>query len=130
MPRTVATLLAVASPLLVTVPVGAAAGSSPGGAATSPAAFSLTAIPAGPVTAAPPAVTAPAPSSLSAAAAVAPLTVPAVAPGRWVASAVHQPTHRSRDLDNAAYAARLQAQLCVARTVFCGLDRRGRYPLR
>ena len=31
-------------------------------------------------------------------------------------------------VDDAAYAARLQAELCQARAVFCGLDRGGRYP--
>jgi len=123
--RTVATLLAVASPLLVTVPVGAAAGPSPAGAVAG-----LTALPAEPVTVAPPAVRAPAPSSLSDAAAQAPVTAPAAAAVRPVAGPTRHAAHRTRDLDDAAYAARLQAQLCVARTVFCGLDRRGRYPLR
>jgi hypothetical protein len=31
-------------------------------------------------------------------------------------------------LDDAAYAARLQADLCQARQIFCGLDHNGRYP--
>ena len=29
---------------------------------------------------------------------------------------------------DAAYAARLQADLCQARAIFCGLDQGGRYP--
>jgi hypothetical protein len=29
--------------------------------------------------------------------------------------------------DDSAYAARLQAELCQARAVFCGLDRGGHY---
>jgi hypothetical protein len=31
---------------------------------------------------------------------------------------------------DAAYAARLQADLCLARQIFCGLDHSGRYPAR
>ena len=33
-------------------------------------------------------------------------------------------------LTDAAYAARLQAELCRARQIFCGLDHGGRYPAR
>ena len=33
-------------------------------------------------------------------------------------------------LSDAAYSARLQAELCRARQIFCGLDNSGRYPGR
>jgi hypothetical protein len=73
-------------------------------------------------------VTAPALSPSAGAAAVEPVT--AAAPVPPLARAVRQAPHRPRDVENAAYDARMQAELCLARTVFCGLDSRGRYPGR
>ena len=149
MRRTVATLLVVASPLLVAVPVGASDGPAPGKAAP-PAVAPAGVVPvvgvpvagvpvAGvpvsgvpvvgvPGAAAPPAVMAPGTPALPAAAAVGRVTAVAAAPVRPAARTLRPATLRARDLDDAGYAARLQAELCLARTIFCGLDRNGRYP--
>jgi hypothetical protein len=115
--RTVATLLVLASPLLVAAPVGAAPDRLAGPVVVPAAPAVEAVVPAAPVTVAPPAlpvvatpvIAAPAPSS--------------VRPVRAVRAAAH----RARALDDAAYAARLQADLCLARQIFCGLDRSGRY---
>lgn len=129
MRRTVATLLVVASPLLVAVPVGAAEGPSPGRAVPAPAVAPPAAVPPAPVNVARPAVNAPVAPALSAAAAVVgPASAQAAAPVHPVARTLRRATVRFGDLDAAAYAARLQADLCQARTIFCGLDRGGRYP--
>jgi hypothetical protein len=118
--RTVATLLVVASPLLMAAPVGAQEGRRALPTVT-PAAPAVQAVVAAlPVTVAPPAVEAVTP------AVPAPATPAAVRPvvktvrAKALAPAVVR--------DDAAYAARLQADLCEARAVFCGLDRGGHYP--
>lgn len=123
MRRTVATLLVVTSPLLFATPVRASddrIALQAAGAAAAPA----------PVPALTPAVPTPAP-------AVAAPTLPtptatssaAPPPVRHVVRAVRpKPQAAATDLNDAAYAARLQAQLCQARQIFCGLDRSGRYP--
>jgi hypothetical protein len=111
--RTVATLLVVASPVLMAVPVGAREGNIPMAEVT-PAAPAV--VPAPPVALAPPAVPAPASATATARAATRP-AVKAVGARTSAAAA-----------DDAAYAAQLQADLCQARAIFCGLDRGGRYP--
>ena len=135
MRRTVATLLVVASPLLMVAPVGAEDPrwpASPGPEAAPP--------PAGPapVLAAPPATPVPAPAAAVLPAHPAPVTVatPALPAPTGAGRAVARPTVkpvRSKAADpaavnDAAYAARLHADLCLARQIFCGLDRNGRYP--
>jgi hypothetical protein len=51
------------------------------------------------------------------------------APVRHVVKAVRPKAPAAvTDLNDTAYAARLQAELCRARQIFCGLDRSGRYP--
>ena len=123
MRRTVATMLVVATALLVAVPVGASAG-PPAGPPAVPAAPAVVEAPAMP--AAPPVVQEPAPPSVPAAvqAPAAPSTArPAVKSVRA------KPPTRAGVADT-AYAARLQADLCLARQIFCGLDHSGRYPAR
>ena len=121
MRRTVATLLVVASPLLTAVPVGASEARPVGPAVlpAAPAVVSTPAVPA-PVTVSPPA----APAVVEAPAVAAP--VPAVA--RPAVKAVRAKAPRPAAVTDAAYAARLQAELCRARQIFCGLDQGGRYP--
>ena len=123
MRRTVATLLVVASPLLTAVPVGATDVRPAGPAAlpAAPAVVSAPALPA-PVTVAPPA----APAVVEAPAVTAPAPVPAVA--RPAVKAVRARVPSPAAVSDAAYAARLQAELCRARQIFCGLDQGGRYP--
>ncbi|MCA1843891.1 MAG: hypothetical protein LC792_12050 [Actinobacteria bacterium] len=126
MRRIVATLLVVASPLLLAAPVNAqdrpAVGPTAAPAATAPVQGVAPAAPA-PITLAPPAV----PSATAAGAAVAPPVAPLV-----TRAAVNKaPAAKARpalDLNDSAYAARLQADLCQARQIFCGLDRSGHYP--
>ena len=123
MRRIVATLLVVTSPLLLATPVSAsddrlpAPASAP--AAPAPVQAVTAAVPAlAPVTAVTPAVPAPA------------LTPPAASrPVHHAVKAV-RPTAPPAvtDLNDTAYATRLQAELCQARQIFCGLDRSGRYP--
>ena len=120
MRRTVATLLVVASPVLLAVPVGAREGRIPLATLT-PAAPAVAAAP--PVVAAPPAVTAVA-EAVAARAPAPAATPPAVQALRAKPSAATPAT----PVSDAAYAARLQADLCQARAIFCGLDRGGRYP--
>jgi hypothetical protein len=82
-----------------------------------------TAVPAAPEVVAPPAI--PAPVAVTPAiAASAASKATAVRP---VVHAVRAKPAATVDAD-AVYAARLQAELCHARAVFCGLDRSGRYP--
>jgi hypothetical protein len=130
--RTVATLLVVASPLLLATPVSAAEDRLPARgtahpavmpAAPAPVPTATPAVPA-PVTVAPPALPAPA------TAAPALITPAAPPPVRHVVKAVRAkaPAPTTADLTDAAYAAKLQAELCQARAIFCGLDRNGRYP--
>jgi hypothetical protein len=122
--RTVATLLVIASPLLLATPVSAGEDRLP---AVQPAATPAPVVPA-PVTLAPPALPAPAPVAVPA------VTTPnAPSPVRHAVKKVRATAPKpavAADLSDAAYAAQLQAQLCQARTIFCGLDRNGRYPGR
>ena len=124
MRRTVATLLVVASPFLTAVPVGASEPrlARPALLPAAPAVVQAPAVPA-PVTVVPPA----APAVLQAPAVAAPAT-PAVA--RPAVKAVRARAPRPEAVSDAAYAARLQAELCRARQIFCGLDHGGRYPAR
>jgi hypothetical protein len=122
--RTVATLLVVATALLMAVPVGASDG-PPAGPVALPAAPALVEAPAVPPPA-PPVVQAPVPPAAPPAVrgpAAPPTARPAVKPVRAKAPA-------RGGLTDAAYAARLQADLCMARQIFCGLDHNGRYPAR
>ena len=124
MRRTVATLLVVASPLLTAVPVGAS-DARPAGPTVlpgTPAVVQAPAVPA-PVTVAPPA----APAVVEAPAVAAP-AAPAVP--RPAVKAVRVKAPRAAAVTDAAYTARLQAELCRARQIFCGLDHGGRYPAR
>ncbi|HKY74722.1 MAG TPA: hypothetical protein VJS45_01175 [Acidimicrobiia bacterium] len=123
MRRTVATLLVVATALLMAVPVGASDG-PPTGPASVPAAPVVVEAPALP--AAPPAVQAPVPPA-------APEAVQApAAPSatRPAVKAIRAKVPAGAGVTDAAYAARLQADLCLARQIFCGLDHSGRYPAR
>ena len=124
MRRTVATLLVVASPLLMAAPVGAREVRLTG-PTVGPAVPAL--LPAAPVTVAPPATPA-MPVTVTPA---APVPVPALAK----AAASVRPAVRAvrakapaAAISDAAYAAQLQADLCQARAIFCGLDRGGHYP--
>jgi len=142
--RTVATLLVVATSLLMTVPVSAAeARTAPGptGPAADPPLAEMPAAPALDVTAALPAVPAPVtavpPPAVPAPAVSAPavsapaLSAPAApAVTRAPARVVRASAPRPADLGDAAYAARLQAELCRARQIFCDLDHGGRYRTR
>jgi hypothetical protein len=129
--RIVATLLVVASPLLLAHPVSASedqlrpSGAHPAVAPSAPAPVQgLTS--AVPLPAPAAAVEAPA---LPAPAAAPALTRPVPPPVRHAARAVRAKTPASAsDLNDAAYTAKLQAELCQARAIFCGLDRNGRYP--
>jgi hypothetical protein len=127
--RIVATLLVVASPLLLAVPVGAA-DVRPAGPAVIPAAPAVVQAPAAPapVTVAPPA--APAITTVQAPAVAAPAAVPGQTIARPAVKAIRARAHRATGLSDAAYSARLQAELCRARQIFCGLDHGGRYPAR
>ena len=128
MRRTVATLLVVASPLLLAAPVGAAGGRPTGPAAVpaAPAAGEAV-VPAAPVTVAPPAVPA-APAAPVVAVPAVPAPARAASAVRPVVRALGAKAPTARGIDDAAYAAQLQADLCLARAIFCGLDRNGRYP--
>lgn len=122
MRRTVATLLVVASPVLLAAPVGAREGPASGRRSAAPVA-----------------VEAPAPLQTAVAAvAVAPpallrvtpaIPAPVVTAVRPVVKGVRAKAAAPAALvDDAAYTARLRADLCQARAIFCGLDRGGRYP--
>jgi hypothetical protein len=120
--RTVATLLVVATALLMAVPVGASDG-PPAGPPALPAAPAVVAAPAMPAA---PVVQAPVPPA--APAAVQAPAAPSTA--RPAVKAVRAKTPTRAGVADAAYAARLQADLCLARQIFCGLDHSGRYPAR
>jgi hypothetical protein len=124
--RTVATLLVVASPLLLAAPVSAkdrpAAGPTAAPASTVPVEGVAPAAPA-PITLAPPAV----PSAAVAGAALASPVAPVVTRAA-LNKALPARAPAALDLNDSAYAARLQADLCQARQIFCGLDRSGHYP--
>jgi hypothetical protein len=129
--RTVATLLVVASPVLMVVPADAGERRP-----AAPATAEAPAAPAaGPTFALPAVARLLAPGAATAAVPVPEAATPAVpARAKNAAAAVLPAVRRARagaqgvgDAD-AVYAARLQAELCQARMVFCGLDRGGRYP--
>ena len=136
MRRIVATLLVVASPLLMAAPVTAKDGRMPG-----PVAPEVATAPAAPeAVATPPAapgalqVTPPAPASpalVTPPAAPAPVrVVPPAAPAAARPAAAKVVPPRApvpAAVSDAVYAERLQAELCVARQVFCGLTHDGRY---
>ena len=123
MRRTVATRWVVATALLMAVPVGASDAPTAGPVAL-PAAPPAVELPT-PVTALP---VAPTPvTAVQAPAVAAPAAPPAARP------AVKSPRAKAlarAGLTDEAYAARLQAELCMARQIFCGLDHSGRYPAR
>jgi len=125
MRRIVATLLVVASPVLTAVAVGATEG-RPAGPAVLPPAPAVVRTPAlpAPVTAALPA----APAVVAGPATPA-LPAPAVAHRAAKVIRAKAPGAAS-GVSDAAYAARLQAELCRARQIFCGLDHGGRYLAR
>jgi hypothetical protein len=124
--RTVATLLVVATALLMAVPVGAseAPPARPAVLPAAPAVAEPAAVPAAPAVVQAPA----APAVTAVQAPAAPAATPAVARPA-VKSLRPKPLTRA-GLSDAAYAARLQADLCLARQIFCGLDHSGRYPAR
>lgn len=136
MRRTVATLLVVATAPLMAVPVGASDGPPFFGPVAVPPAPAVADAPA--IPAAPPVVRAPVPPAAPAAVRApvppaAPLAVqaPAAPPtGRPAVKAVRAKTPARAGVTDAAYAARLQADLCLARQIFCGLDHSGRYRAR
>jgi hypothetical protein len=119
--RIVATLLVVASPAVLAVPGGASdstlAGATAVTALVPPAAVSAVPPLASGVS---PAAPAPVPLVTAAPAAVRPAAVRAVRP---------RPITRA-DIDDTLYAEKLQADLCLARAIFCGLDRSGHYRIR
>jgi hypothetical protein len=123
--RIVATLLVVASPALMAVPADAGDGRAARPAA--PTAASTVPVPTA-VLAAPEVV---APLAIPAPVAVTPAIPAPAAPKatavRPVVRTVRAKAPAAVDAD-AVYAARLHAELCHARAVFCGLDRSGRYP--
>jgi hypothetical protein len=120
----VATLLVVASPVLLAAPVGAREGPESGWRSAGPVAVEApapvpTAVPAAPVAVAPPALLRVTPA----------VPAPVVAAVRPVVKAVRAKASAPAALvDDAAYTARLRADLCQARAIFCGLDGGGRYP--
>lgn len=131
MRRTVATLLVVASPLLLANPVSASGSDLPGrGAAPAVAPATpapvQTATPAAPAPVADAATGVPAPALDRVTAPAAPSPVRHAL--KNVRAKAPAPAPALADLEDAAYTARLQAQLCQARQIFCGLDRSGRYP--
>jgi len=125
--RTVATLLVVASPLLLATPVSAAEDSLPS-RATAQAVAPAAPAPVPSVTPAVPTPATVATPALPAPAAAPALTPVAPAPVRHVVRAVRAKSPAAADLSDAAYTAKLQAELCQARQIFCGLDHNGRYP--
>lgn len=127
MRRTVATLLVVASPLLMVAPVGAHEGriAAPAAAPAAPEVAVVTPAAPAPVALTPPAV--PAPSTVVTPAVPTPSARPAPLIRRSTRT-VRAQAPATDGLSDAAYAARLQAELCMARQIFCGLDRSGRYP--
>ena len=122
MRRFVATLLVVASPAVLAVPVGARPAGLPGWAGSPATPAVAPAAPAPAVLLAPVAVTI---------APVAPRLAPAVTTPAVRRATVGRVRPRGvvpAAVSDAAYRARLQAELCRARTIFCGLDSSGHYP--
>jgi hypothetical protein len=110
--------MVVASPLLLAGPVGAREGRVPAPTVT-PAAPSVQAVQAlAPVTVAPPVAVAPA----------VPAPAAATAKLRPAVTAVRAKARAAAPVTDAVYAAKLQADLCEARAIFCGLTQGGRYP--
>jgi hypothetical protein len=122
--RIVASLLVVTSPLLTAMAVGAteARPAGPMGLPASPAVVQTPAVQA-PVTVAPPA----APAVVAPPAATA---VPAPAVAHRAVKAIGAKAPSVAAVSDDVYTARLQAELCRARQIFCGLDNGGRYPGR
>lgn len=128
MRRTVATLLVVASPLLLATPVGAGDDPLTRGSA---AAAVAPAVPAPAPAAALPPVAEPATAVPALPAAPAVTTPAAPAPVRHAVKPVRaKPRAVAAGVSDAAYTAKLQAELCAARQIFCGLASNGRYPTR
>ena len=138
MRRTVATLLVVASPLLLATPVSGAVdarlpssgGSTPTVASGAPVNPNVTA----PVTAGAPAgPTGTALKAVPLRSTPAALTPPAApAPVRHALKPA-RPRARpapAAGIGDSAYTAKLHAELCAARQIFCGLATNGRYPTR
>jgi hypothetical protein len=128
--RIIASLLVVASPLLMAVPVSAEK-ATPVGPAVLPAAPAVVQPPAAPtpLTVAPPAT--PAVATVPAPAVAAPAATSAIpASAHRTVKAIRAKAPGAAGVSDAAYAARLQAELCRARQIFCGLDRGGRYLAR
>jgi hypothetical protein len=139
--RTVATLLVVASPLLIAAPVGAREGRIAGSTGNPPAVAVTPAVPAavpGSMKVTPsvpdPVPVAVTPSVAAPAATPALLAAVAATPAARVAGALRPAVRAVRATTPApgfaddAYAAQLRADLCQARAIFCGLDRGGHYP--
>jgi hypothetical protein len=121
--RTVATLLVVASPILMVAPVGAQERRVPAPTVTPAAPAPVQAVvPTAPVTVAPPAAPVVAVPAAPAPVKAVTKATAAVRPAAKVVPA------NPAAVSDAAYDARLMADLCQARAIFCGLDRGGRYP--
>jgi hypothetical protein len=122
--RTVATPLVVATAVLMAVPVGASA--VPPAVPAAPAAVEVPAVPAPPASVTP---VEPAPMPAIEAPVVAAPAAPAAARPAVRSIRGRAPAPAGFVTDE-AYGARLQAELCRARQIFCGLDHGGRYPGR
>lgn len=126
MRRIVATVLVVASPLLTAVPVGADA--RPAGPANLPAAPAVVQAPATPAPLTVPPSAAPAVTMVQTPVVAAPSAPPV--PAHRAVKAIRANAPDAAEPGDAVYAARLQAELCRARQIFCGLDHGGRYLVR
>jgi hypothetical protein len=124
--RIVATVLVVASSLLIAVPVGAEP--RPVGPANLPAAPAVIQAPATPVPLTVPPSAAPAVTMVQTPVVAAPSATPV--PVHRAVRAIRAKAPDAAELGDAVYAARLQAELCRARQIFCGLDHGGRYLVR
>ena len=123
MRRIVATVLVVASPLLIAVPVGAEA--RPAGPAGLPAAPAIIQAPTTPAPLPVPPSAGPAVTTVLAPVVAAPPATPVTA--HRAVKAIRARGAGAAEPSDAVYAARLQAELCRARQIFCGLDHGGRY---
>jgi hypothetical protein len=131
--RTVATLLVVATALLMAEPVGATEPRPTDPAAALAVDPAVVQAPSGPGVQAPGPVTAALIAPAVEAAAIEAPVVAAPAAPAVARPAVKPPRAKAltrAGLGDTAYAARLQAELCRARQIFCGLDHSGRYPGR
>lgn len=121
MRRILATLLVVASPVALAGPVAAREPSAVAGVIAAPLPPVAAPEPAAPMLV--PAAVVPAMPG--------PLATPvraATAPGRVVTDTRRAVRPSAAGVRDAVYTAHLQADLCQARPVFCGLDQGGRYP--